>query len=573
MDVGTPPSPFLAAPSLVLPLVRSLLGERLAQLEELLSHDEWQPVDARVALWRELRLICDAVPHLHSHLSTPADVEMTAAYWAAPPCAMCGSLLDGAFDEDSTSYRCEPCAAAATRSTAGLEELHLELLVTQSLDFRDVMRLAATCAGARRAVQHGPLHLITDIKRAITVDHLGCLLQALQWCGASVQTLRLDQQPTVLWAPPGLEGDDRRRAWEEKMSRMPYPNLETLRTIRLCCPNLRVLGIDDWVAYGGSDPQWRASIAAELAQFPQLRCVHAPCQAWSEEDDRPLAELLQACPHLTQLSVPVSYPRQARAVCESPHAARLLQLSLFRATAAEVSLLCKCSSLRRLHLAECAVDGIDLTTALPRGLTVLTMSDCTGHAARSVPACARSHFAELKWFDLGFSVDAFRSDFLLDVVCRLPRLLVLDLCNTDFTDTMLCSVVEHCKHLHTLAITYAEVTASGFETLQSVAALPYLRHLLYWNSSYEHPEGLQDFFTMDIEELNASLLADLDEMVSFDWASLEYDVPEEEHILAWHAYMTVVVMRRLVVPVVGGSLEDVLPWQMHAICQDYFRLN
>ena len=142
------------------------LGKRLAQLEQLLSHDEWQPVESRVALWRELRLICEAAPHLHSYLSTPADVEMIASYWEPPPCARCGSLLDGTFDEESGRYQCWRCAGAAARP--GLEHLHVELLATQPLDFRDLLCLAATSAAARGAVQRGPLHLITDIKRIIT---------------------------------------------------------------------------------------------------------------------------------------------------------------------------------------------------------------------------------------------------------------------------------------------------------------------------------------------------------------------------------------------------------------------
>ena len=369
------------------------LGKRLAQLEQLLSHDEWQPVESRVALWRELRLICEAAPHLHSYLSTPADIEMIASYWEPPPCARCGSLLDGTFDEESGRYQCWRCAEAAARP--GLEHLHVELLATQPLDFRDLLCLAATSAAARGAVQRGPLHLITDIKRIITVKDLGCLLRALRWCGASVRTLRLDQQPSVLWDEHNLEGDERRKAWEAKMSQMPHPSVEMLRTIRVCCPNLQVLGIDDWVAYRSADPKWNASIITELAQFSQLRCVHAPGNTWSEDVDCPVHELLESCPNLTQLSVPVSHPRHIRPLCESPHAARLLQLSLFKATPIELARLCNCRSLRRLHLAECDLLGIDLTISLPRGLSVLTMEQCTGLVARSAPERVRSHFCLL----------------------------------------------------------------------------------------------------------------------------------------------------------------------------------
>ena len=50
-------------------------SEQLTQLEELLSHDEWEPVSGRVELWRELRLLLEADLLLRSHLSAPAAVE------------------------------------------------------------------------------------------------------------------------------------------------------------------------------------------------------------------------------------------------------------------------------------------------------------------------------------------------------------------------------------------------------------------------------------------------------------------------------------------------------------------
>ena len=87
-------------------------SERLAELEELLSHDAWQPVAGRGALWREHRLLLEADPLLRSHLAAPLDVEESATYWEPPPCALCGSLLDGAFDFSSGDFWCEPCAKA-----------------------------------------------------------------------------------------------------------------------------------------------------------------------------------------------------------------------------------------------------------------------------------------------------------------------------------------------------------------------------------------------------------------------------------------------------------------------------
>jgi hypothetical protein len=70
------------------------------------------------AMAADLRLLLDATPHLRSCLTTPADIEELAE-------------IDG-------------CTTMAMRSTAVLEELHLELLLTHALDFRDALCLAAT---------------------------------------------------------------------------------------------------------------------------------------------------------------------------------------------------------------------------------------------------------------------------------------------------------------------------------------------------------------------------------------------------------------------------------------------
>ena len=69
------------------------------------------------AMAADLRLLLDATPHLRSCLATPADIE-------------------GLADIDGCTM--------AMRSTAVLEELHLELLLTHALDFRDALCLAAT---------------------------------------------------------------------------------------------------------------------------------------------------------------------------------------------------------------------------------------------------------------------------------------------------------------------------------------------------------------------------------------------------------------------------------------------
>ena len=97
-------------------------NERLAQLEELLSHDMWEPAGpTRVTLWREHRLLLEADPQLRSHLAPPADVEQSAIYWEPPLCALCSCLLDGDFDFDSGDNWCMRCAAAEAAEAERLE--------------------------------------------------------------------------------------------------------------------------------------------------------------------------------------------------------------------------------------------------------------------------------------------------------------------------------------------------------------------------------------------------------------------------------------------------------------------
>jgi len=238
-----------------------------------------------------------------------------------------------------------------------------------------------------------------------------------------------------------------------------------------------------------------------------------------------------------------------------------------------VALLFNCSSLRRLHLLECSVDGLDLTLALPPTLSVLTITGSEGVAATPPAERTRSHWTRLKWLNVDYSPRAvLTNSCLLETVSHVPNLLVLELNSSDsFTDEMLRIVVEHCTRLDTLRIAYAEVTDAGLSTLLDREALPCLRCLLYWNSTYE--KDLVDFFTMDILELHMSREEDLDEMANFDWDGSGYMQPELRHILAWYAYVAVVVTRQLVTPVTGGPFDDLLPWQEHPLCQDYFRLD
>ena len=49
---------------------------RLAVLEQLLSHDEWEPVEGRVQLWAELEKLLLAKPELKTYLTVPTAIEI-----------------------------------------------------------------------------------------------------------------------------------------------------------------------------------------------------------------------------------------------------------------------------------------------------------------------------------------------------------------------------------------------------------------------------------------------------------------------------------------------------------------
>ena len=118
--------------------------ERLAQLEDLLSHDAWQPVDGRALLWREHRELLAADPLLHSHLTAPADIEDSADYWEPAPCALCGSKLrDGAYDFDSGQWWCDRCTESTAAALARSQQRDAARLRRQQYERR--MREKARC--------------------------------------------------------------------------------------------------------------------------------------------------------------------------------------------------------------------------------------------------------------------------------------------------------------------------------------------------------------------------------------------------------------------------------------------
>ena len=57
----------------------STLKARLAELEELLSHDEWEPVAGRDSLWSEVAELLCLSPNLRTCLTLPADVDGVSA--------------------------------------------------------------------------------------------------------------------------------------------------------------------------------------------------------------------------------------------------------------------------------------------------------------------------------------------------------------------------------------------------------------------------------------------------------------------------------------------------------------
>ena len=79
-------------------------------------------------------------------------------------------------------------AVEFSRAASSMDRLHIELLATRPLDFRDAPCFAATCTVARTAILSGPLLLWTDIERMITVAQLERLLQLIAWCGHSVRS-------------------------------------------------------------------------------------------------------------------------------------------------------------------------------------------------------------------------------------------------------------------------------------------------------------------------------------------------------------------------------------------------
>eukprot|EP00964_Phaeocystis_antarctica_P060469 scaffold36071_cov74-Phaeocystis_antarctica.AAC.5 len=491
-----------------------------------------------------------------------------------------------------------------------MDRLHVELIATRPLDFRDAPRFAATCTAARSAILSGPLHLWTDIERIITVAQLERLLHLLAWCGQAVRSLRLDQQPRVLWAKDAIARveragtddttDVRRDAQEKAMEQMPWASVRVLQAIRRCCPSLEELAFHGWVAYGGSDTRWAASLSGELAQLPRLRRVRLPSGLAHS-----IEELLERCPQLSQIDVGVCSPESTLdgglgrtstpaspvvQLLESRHAARLQQLRLY-GVGGELALLRRSTPrLRRVHLRFCNLPPLELTALLPEGLMVLTLDDCDASCVPPSPAeRLRVHLRQLQHFDAG---EAWRAASLanrvglLEALVTLPRLRVLEVSGVPgLSDAMVHQLVASCPLLHTLGLAYSEVSACGFEALLDPVALPQLRVLQYCNSSYEC--GVRPYLTMSVEEIEreceeALLEAQLHglslgvgpamdlEDLKDAWRAQAASIA---HTQAWFAYAAVHVTRRFALPPPHEPMDCRMPCDQHPITRDYFRLS
>lgn len=469
-------------------------------------------------------------------------------------------------------------AVEADEANDPMNALHLDVIVSCcAIDFRDAQHLAMACTASRNAIARGPLCLVTDICRIITHDDIERLFELLRWCGAAVRVLRLDQQPSYLWAPE-LVGSERAATWHRVMSKMPNPSSVILHAIGQHCPNLEELAMHGWVAFNGCDVQWDTSVVHELCRMPRLRRVHLPTSASRSAVNKRMAleMVLESCTELTQLDVALSFPCNVMRVLTGRHASRLTQLSLDCIGADELSRLAgACSQLCRLHLHDCDLDGLDLSSALPAGLAVLTMVQCEGAVAPNPFERAHSHFGRLQMlsFDRPILPEGPAGPSLLRAVCTQPSLLVLDVSFLEqMNDALLLLLAAQCSFLHTLHMPNCAVTAAGFETVRcEPALLPRLRVITYWNDSYER--GFDDFFSKTPGELAAELEADLIELDEGDWTCDLYDLkPSASTVRTFYAFCALVVERRLIVPSERHTMH-VLPWHAQELSRDYLCLR
>ena len=192
-----------------------------------------------------------------------------------------------------------------------------------------------------------------------------------------------------------------------------------------------------WVAFNASDMDWDLCVENCLCHMPRLRRVHLPTNASRVHTGKLMhfERVLESCTELSQLDVMVSHYYNASMLLMSPLSSRLTQLSLEFIGPDELDRLAQaCPQLLRLHLHDCRLDDLDLTSALPAGLTVLTMEDCKGAVAPLPFESAQAHFGNLQMLYLGLPHEEPTLPTgpdrlpLLRAVCTQPSLLVLPNC-------------------------------------------------------------------------------------------------------------------------------------------------
>ena len=460
-----------------------------------------------------------------------------------------------------------------------MEAIHFDLLAASPLDFRDAQCLAMTCEAAKVAFRKGRLQLIADTDhRILTTRDLSRIQRGLVKF-ENVCILRLDQQPRSLWPPPGQ--------WDTVMRQMPYPSSGLLEHLSVRCRNLEELSLHGWVSFTGASTVWNHHLVAALRLMPQLRRVAAPINKTPDGDGSNqlgLETLIDTCTHLTQLHVQLPFMPHVVPFLEHVQIGRLLHLSLYCVGPHAIRLLHRCTNLRRLHIDGCALHNVDLSSALPASLRVLTFVDCEGPPKLIDEAQMAERFGRLEL--LSFCVPYDSSQPVLNDQTRTsmhhmwvqPFMRVLELSNVGVTDQMLRGIAERCPLLDTLLLGYVnDLTVYGLSILLDLSVLPKLRAASFTNESYA--DGLDEFFVMSREERikeHEDEIGELQRKLRFATEGTWDEVREVEKEIrltdAFFMFVRAVTTRSLVVPLQAHN-RLLLPRQLHPLQRDYFHLG
>lgn len=357
-----------------------------------------------------------------------------------------------------------------------------------------------------------------------------------------------------------------------------------MQSIAECCRNLEELSLHGWVAFTGSDAHWNRGLLAALRELPRLRRVQAPLDDVEPDHSSPdwgFETLLDCCSLLTQLNVPVPYQNNISALLTHDQASRLVQLRLYSASPAEVRLLRRCAALRRLALDWSRLSGVELSTALPGSLQVLTILHCEGPLAPLAPAKLAACFGQLELVSLSVPFADSHADShhlasprdaaLLHALWTRPRMRVLHLSNVGhaFTDGMLHEVARSCPLLDTLFLEQADALSdAGFGLLlHEPTVLPRLRCAMFSNEGYS--DGLDEFFALGAEELEQAYQEEEEESMGGENGMTEDTL---RRMKAFFAFLRAVVARSLIVPLEANN-RLLLPHQLHPLLRDGFRVG